>query len=731
MATIKLTDQFGLNVDVVTDPLAGFGKYFKDAVAVVANGFDLSRFSGLDLLNPAITSFQTGLTFDRTIGPVEAQAGLNGTLGVFVPDRDHGALFESDEYGDDLPVAPDERYVSIGLTASAAVAADATVGGVSFGFQPGSSFEIVNYRRFSTKPSAPMLVAAIGDTLQAFSLPASVDDLAALPEAAIVTVNGSGTLSLTTAVNLLAVANPLATLSLPAGAGALEVKAGESVVVNAGFKLSCDYQIRVQKPAPNRIRLGYYKKRSSAETAGVTVSAGVSAGIGSFDLYSTVLGAISSSPEKDRQALRDGGLSAGQAGAIEEAVKAGIARKLELAVCAELSAVQSRQAAFLYEVELDALDAVARDAVERALRGDLSGLAASELQPVPGVTPVRSITSSMRQGGHTLRIDLLGIYNYISISKLTLSGKVVYEPVTGDLVVTDSATAQRIQAASTPFSADPGRLQRVLAESFLITAAYRGSKAAAAAPQLKSAHTFYDFREKTDRQTMRGYLDTGIALDLLAEADEQALLGTLDDFGPTAFYAETRYDDGLTTALFLDGEQPRPLAEYETAGREAVQLLVRAGAPDEYRRRPATDDTLWAQMKSAGQPGFSSLFPGLSQLQVSVIAADYTAIVWWAEAMRTTGEKLAVLRRFVGASPGLSWDDPRFRSLRADLQSHLAAVAADAREEFGRPWGLIAMDRVSGRTAQATVQVSGGRVALLKARPTTAGAASGGSIEAP
>jgi len=92
---------------------------------------------------------------------------------------------------------------------------------------------------------------------------------------------------------------------------------------------------------------------------------------------------------------------------------------------------------------------------------------------------------------------------------------------------------------------------------------------------------------------------------------------------------------------------------------------------------------------------------------------------------------LEIVRRFVGASPGLSWDDPRFRSLRADLQSHLAAVAADAREEFGRPWGLIAMDRVSGRTAQATVQVSGGRVALLKARPTTAGAASGGSIEAP
>lgn len=730
MPTIKLTDQFGLSVEVVPNPLSGFGKYFTDAVAVVANGFDLSRFSGLTLQSPAITSFETGLAFDRAIGAVEVQAGLSGTLGVFVPDPDHDTLFDSDDYGDDIPVAPDERYVSIGLTASASAGAEATVGSATFGFEPGTSFEIVNYRRFSTKPSAPMLVSAIGDTLRAFSLPANVDDLAALPEAAIVTVNGSGALSFTTAVNLLTVANPLATVSLPAGAGALEVSAGESVEVSASFTVSCEYQIRVQKPAPNRIRLGYYKKRSSEATAGVTVSAGVSAGIGGFDLYSAVLGAISGDPEADRKALREGGLPADQVDAIEEAVKAGIARKLELAVGAELSAGQSHEAAFLYEVEIDALDSAARDAVQRALRGDLTGLAAAERQPVPGITPVRSITASMRERGHTLRVNLLGIYNFISISKLTLNGTVMYEPVTGDLVVTDSATAQRIRAASTPFSADPGRLQRVLAESFLITAAYRGSKTAAAAPQLESAHTFYQFSEKTDRQTMQGYLDTGIALGLLAAADEQALLGMLDDFGSTAFYAETRYGDELTTALFLDGDQPRPLVEYEIAGREAVQLLVRAGAQDEYRRKPAIDDALWAQMKSAGQPGFGSLFPRLSQLQVAVIAADYSVIVWWAQAMRTTAEKLAAIRRFVGASPGLDWDDPRFRSMRTDLQGHLAAVAADAREEFGRPWGLIAMDRVSGRTAQATMQVTGGRVALLKARPTAVGAASVGRVPA-
>jgi hypothetical protein len=137
------------------------------------------------------------------------------------------------------------------------------------------------------------------------------------------------------------------------------------------------------------------------------------------------------------------------------------------------------------------------------------------------------------------------------------------------------------------------------------------------------------------------------------------------------------------------------------------------------------DDDLWVQMCSVGQPGFGSLFPDLRDQQVAVIAADYSVIVWWAETMRQTAGKLAALRSLVDANPAIGWEDPRFHSLREDLQNHMRAVARDTKEEFGRPWGLIAMDRVSGCAAQASVQLTGGRVALLRDRLKAVAAAPG------
>ena len=731
MPAFKLGDQFGFSLDVVPDPQSGIAKYFQQAVDVVTHGFDLTRVAGLDLRDPAVTAFQTGLTFSQPIGidtgdvPLSVQAGLNGSLGFFIPAAGGDVLFSPDDYGDNIPVPGAERYVSLGISASASIGATVSAGSVSFGFQPGTSFNIVNYCRFLLQPAPTLLTSALADTIRGFSLPRTVEDLTALPEGRLVTLTGAGVLNFTAAANLLAIVNPLATVALPGGTAALDVKAGESIDVTAGFSVSCEYQIRVRKVAPNRVRLGYYKKHGSETTVGASLSAGLTATIGGFDLYSTILGAVSGNPTKDMAALQNAGLSAGQIGAIEGAVKAGLARKLELALSAELGSLDSNQAAFLYEVDLGALDAQGRDTVHRALGGDLAGFVSAESTPTAGITPLRSITSSLRQRRHTLKINLLGIYNFISISNLTLSGRVVYDPVTGDLVITDTATADRIQTARASLAADPDHLRHVLAESFLITAAYRGSKSVAAAPELRSSHSFFEFSRQTGRQAMADHLEVATALGLLAPADVPALLGSLDDFGPTTICAETRYDDELTTALFLAGGQPRPPADYERAGRDALQSLVRPGEFDDYRQRPAVDDDLWVQMCSVGQPGFGSLFPDLRDQQVAVIAADYSVIVWWAETMRQTAGKLAALRALVDANPAIGWEDPRFHSLREDLQNHMRAVARDTKEEFGRPWGLIAMDRVSGCAAQASVQLTGGRVALLRDRLKAVAAAPG------
>jgi hypothetical protein len=52
----------------------------------------------------------------------------------------------------------------------------------------------------------------------------------------------------------------------------------------------------------------------------------------------------------------------------------------------------------------------------------------------------------------------------------------------------------------------------------------------------------------------------------------------------------------------------------------------------------------------------------------------------------------------------------------------LADVASQTKDEFGQPWGLIAMDRACGGRAAASMQIAGSRVSLAATRATLAAA---------
>ena len=321
---------------------------------------------------------------------------------------------------------------------------------------------------------------------------------------------------------------------------------------------------------------------------------------------------------------------------------------------------------FRSEFDLSALDQAGTAALTAALQGDLSSLGGA----LPaGISLVRNVVSELHESGVAWKINLLGIYNYISISELVRQGSVLFDPTTGDLVVTDTATAKSVAAATVAFGADTARLRHVLAQNFLVTAVYRGSQTIVSAPQLKCAHSFFELNASTNPDTMRTELDVAAALGLLNPGQEDSLLAGAGDFGRTMVYAETSYDAGLASALFLNGSAPRAAPEFEAAGRQAIQLLVRTGAADDYRLRAATDDQLWASMCNAGQFNFAPLFPDLTQLQVQVVASDYTVIVWWAGAMSSCAQRLAAMQTQVALNPDPG--TPQFQALRADLANHL------------------------------------------------------------
>jgi hypothetical protein len=723
MPTIKLTDQFGLDVDVAPDPLGALSKYFKTPLSVSILKQDIAKVQNVALRDFPFKKLSLGLWCEQPvdIGATGADltvgAGLSGSLEVLTD----GALFEDDPYGGPIQVPQDHAYVAFGLKAAVNVDVSNEPADLDFGFSVGNEISLTNYKLFSTTPTDPTVAQALAASLRDFRIPGDIEDLENLPAGTVVTIDGTGTLKFSGTASLASALNPLATVSSPVLPGGLSVAQGGSIKVGGSFEILGNYQIRVQKTDGKTIRLGYYKRRGCEYRIKATAETGITAGLGGFDLVSLLLKAISKDPKADVDELVKAGLNPEQVSEISSAVKAGVERGLQIALTQQLESLSSTQAAFLYEIDLGSLDAAGRKAIHDALDSNLSALVNNEAALPRGITLVRSIFTSLREAKHVLKINLLGIYNYVSVSDLTLKGTIVYEPASGSLVITDSATAARIRSAAINFGADSQKLRRVLAESFLITAAYRGSKLLVEAPELGSTCWYFELHAKTNQQTMKDNLDIAQALGLLTAQQKQEQLHGIDDFGRSMIYAEATFGDELAASLFLDqGGRPRSRDEYENLGRTALQLLVQEGDPDDYRRRPAIQDDLWKKMKDAGQPNFKPLFPDLTGLQVEVISSDYTLIVWWAQVMRQTGEILALIRNFFARTPSVDPENNTFKMLRAQLADHLAAVAKSTKDQFGDPWGLVVMDLTGGQKSQAAVRVTSPRLALQLERPASA-----------
>jgi len=436
-----------------------------------------------------------------------------------------------------------------------------------------------------------------------------------------------------------------------------------------------------------------------------------------------VLGAIGPSPFPSADQLKQAGLSEEKQEAIVSALKAAIQRRIELSIQEELHALASEEAAFLYEVALNDLGPDGRTALQDGLRLNLSTLSEAAQSLPRGITEVQNVLTSTRKKGRALKINLLGVYNYTSISDLTLKGTVLTDLASGEIVITDGATATRVSGAVN-FLADTDKLRKALAQSFLITAAYRCSGLIAHAPTLKVSYWHFDEHAKTDHPTMADNLNVLTSLGLISAAQAQQNLPGAGSFGRSTFYLTTDYDDTLSQALFLRSDgTPRALEEYEQIGRKALQLLIPAGGEDGFRLRPLQNEAIWQQVKeTGGTPGnLASLFPDLRpDSQIPIIAGDYVVIEWWATTMASMARSLGAAKRFFSQDPPPATGSPAVEKVQADLWHQMGDVAGKTHDRFSEPWGLLAMDLASGQKSQASAQiVSAGFTLRVERTPTT------------
>lgn len=712
MPTIKLTDKFGLVIDVSPGLASVFSKYLKspgDIVGVLRNP---AAITGLEVGKDPFGSQSIGISFNEPLrlGKSGVELTINpqfiGTVGIS-KDR---ALFDSDTdpFRDSIAIPTSHAFVSVGFEARLDVGLSENTGDLQFGFASGTNVILTDYRLFAlTDKIAP----AIQTLFEDFVIPGDLEDVESMPQGSVATVQGTGSLKFSAQANLLSAVNPLASVNAAAIQGALQVKEVGSITVGATYTLTGEYQVRVQRLDGRKFRLGYEKKRSSDFDVTVAAQIGVSAGAGGFDLIRGVLQAVSPDPVPDKDTFQKAGLSDDQISTIAAAVKTGIERSLQLSMKGELDSLDEVSTAFSYEIDLDALDENGRKTVNGALKGDLTGL---ESSTPDGIKRLKSIFSTLQEGQKILKVNLLGIFNYGSVTTLFQRGTMIVDYESGDITITDQAGANRIQFTSSNFAKDTARLRKILAESLLLTAAYRSSTTVRVAPQLECKYWFFELHQKTNLQNIKDYLNIAQALQVTSRFDIPAKLNSLSGvnaFGQSAFYADSSYSDSLCKRLFLNPSgQPRAQDEYEKIGRDALALLLPAGDPiNDARRLPLTDDAIWDQMKAAGQPNnFGGLFDdrGFNTNQLADITSDYTLIMWWAPAMSSMGAPLARLVTFITQNPQWDPEDDTFKKLRTDLDRKMAAVTQNTQTQFGEPWGLLALDLASGQKAITTVRFS-------------------------
>ncbi|MGH9667163.1 MAG: hypothetical protein ACRD9L_22290, partial [Bryobacteraceae bacterium] len=179
--------------------------------------------------------------------------------------------------------------------------------------------------------------------------------------------------------------------------------------------------------------------------------------------------------------------------------------------------------------------------------------------------------------------------------------------------------------------------------------------------------------------------------------------------------------------------QPRPVEEFEDAGRSALGALLLGDAGQEFRQRfadlGAAGTALWNAMKKTGNTAaFGPLFgvsAGAGDPRVAAAGSDYIVITSWALAMNEAGKVIREVNDLLGGE-AVAFGDPRLTAARELLKRRLADVVAHSQEHFGDPLGLIMVYVASGQNAGRHAIASGAEIEPLDATmpaPLAAGAA--------
>jgi hypothetical protein len=590
--------------------------------------------------------------------------------------------------GAQVTIGAEAGKLSVTFQGSLGLGVSGSAGQLTFGFDTNTVATLEYQKAFPVGAGEPTLLSALSQTLADFVIPADVSDLEALGVGDVATVSGQGSLKVSGGLSMTVSPNPLASVDLPLGVGTIAVKAGGTVAVSASFAISGSYQVQARRKDADTIALSVLREHGTAMTYDVSASAGITAGIGSMDLAAVVMGAISTDPTKDQSLLGD--LTPAEIQTLTAAIKSGADHNLRASIDAALSASSDDQAVFQYEIRPASLGADSRAAVQQALRGDLSALTA--MDDVGGVTMLSSILTQTQKRGLTMKINLLGIVNLLTVSELIRKCEVLTDAVSGDVTIKETVTGNRIGAEMDPLLRNEA-LRKALFDSVLVTTCYRAGKTVTLA-DLSCEHMHFALNQNTNHQIVSDYLRWFVALNLLSTAEPAAILAGFSDGGPSTCVLRTTFGDADCEAMFLDaGGNPRPKSDYLEVGRRAMRALLDPEHQEiDKLRFPIVDDALWPTAAGIGAAPDLGPLVGLSTADVRVefLIGDMVVITDWADGMSAVGALIQAARQSGGTADA-----------RGALQKRLAEMVKKSKTRFDEPWGMVCLFWAGGSPRSA------------------------------
>lgn len=734
MADIQVSDDLGNSAPDVKIDLShpsSLLKYAKTELLhlAVATDFIARAQQPLTTAAPNPISFKLTLRHEFELGDTGPDIDLTPSFQATIrANTTEGSnLFDDDPFPVVSTVPSNTGYVSLALQGSLDLSVSGASGALSFGFDASHTIALEYWKAFPLGTGEPTLGKATGATISGYVIPAQLDDLKLLGLNDVCTASGQGSLTISGGFKVSAAPNPLASVDLPLNAGKLAVQTGVMAGINAAFTITGSYQVRARRTSADTIELSFHKQRGTMLKVDLSASGGVSVTAGGKDLLESLVVAISTDPNDaaTMKLFEDGGLSDDEIATLAGAIKNSLNHSLQVSLNLALSKITDDQAAFQYEIRPAQLDAKSSAALQRALKGDLSGLTALETGSAgatlaPGVKLISSVLTSMRERETSLKLNLLGLVNFISVADLIRNSVIVKDPDSGDLTIADEATGNFINAVTEPLRRHQA-LRKAMFESLMLTATYRVSKTVTMT-EFSSSNFHFAFKDDTETANVADYLSWFVAMNLLTKQQSNDYLRSFAGGGRSTCLLRAELNDDACHSLFF--QSPGQLwdrGHYLELGRQAMRAVIDPTLSDQNRYRYNLLDQHWAAAVDTGPNDNLGPLVGLQltdpkQLIITrFLASDVYTIDWWATAMQKAGAAILQMQQFLaGADPATVANSPEFASRREQLQKKMAGVISNSQAQFDEPWGLIAMFWAAGsRTASAKLVANG----LLVVRP--------------